>query len=87
MINDIKKAIIELEKKNYKIEQILLNDDIIKILENNFNNFYGESVIKLTGINTLFGYEVCRNLFDNTPVVYRVSIRHQDLFKDSDKYE
>ena len=85
MIEEIRDAIVKLENKKYKIEEILLNDDILGILENNLNKIYGENFINLGGINTLWGYEVSRNLFDSSPVVYRVSIMHQDLLKDSDK--
>lgn len=85
MIGDIKQAIIELEKKNYKIDEILLNDDILRLLANIFNKIYGENAIELNGINTLFGYEVCRNLFNNSPVVFRASIKIEDILKGVDK--
>ena len=32
MIDDIREAIIELEKKNYKIDEILLNNDILQLV-------------------------------------------------------
>ena len=84
MIDNIREAIIELEKSNYKIDEILLNDDILKLLADSFNKIYGENAIELNGINTLFGYEVSRNLFDNCPVVFRVSIKINDVL-GSDK--
>lgn len=84
MIEDIRKAIIELEKKNYKIDEILLNDDILRLLADSFNKIYGENAIELNGINTLFGYEVGHNLFDNSPVVFRTSIKITDIL-GSDK--
>ena len=80
IIDDIRKAIIELEKKNYKIDEILLSDDVINLLVDNFNKLYGENALGLDGINTLWGYEVSRNLFDNQ-VVFRVSIRYQDIVR------
>lgn len=80
MIDEIRQAIIELEKKNYKIDEILLSDDILKLLEDSFNKLYGVNAIELNGINTLWGYEVSRNLYDNQ-VVFRVSIRYQDILR------
>lgn len=85
MIGDIKQAIIELENKNYKIDEILLNDDILRLLANSFNKIYGENAIELKGINTLFGYEVCRNLFNNSPVVFRTSIKIEDILDKENK--
>jgi hypothetical protein len=81
MIGEIKQAIIELEKKHYKIEEIKLSEDILKLLANSFNNIYGENAIELNGINTLFGYEVSRNLFDESPVVFRTSIKIEDVLR------
>ena len=85
MIGDIKQAIIELENKNYKIDEILLNDDILRLLANSFNKIYGDNAIELNGINTLFGYEVCRNLFNNSPVVFRTSIKIEDILDKENK--
>ena len=84
MIEDIKEAIIELEKKHYRINEIKLSDDILKLLADSFNKIYGENALDLTGINTLYGYEVSRNLCDNKPVVFDVSINIKDIL-GSDK--
>ena len=84
MIDNIREAIIELEKKNYKIDEILLSEDILRLLVDSFNKIYGENAIELNGINTLFGYEVSRNVFDNSPVVFRTSIKIEDIL-GSDK--
>lgn len=85
MIGDIKQAIIELENKNYKIDGILLNNDILELLANSFNKIYGDNAIELNGINTLFGYEVSRNLFNNSPVVFRTSIKIEDILDKENK--
>lgn len=84
MIEDIRRAIIELEKKNYKIDEILLSEEILKLLVSGFNKIYGENAIELTGINTLFGYRAGRNVFDNSPVVFRTSIKIENIL-GSDK--
>lgn len=79
MIDEIRKAIIELEKKKYKIDEILLSNDILQLFADNFNKIYGNGALELTGINTIFGYEVGVNVFDNRPVVFRVSIGIEDI--------
>ena len=79
MIDNIREAIIELEKKNYKINEILLSEDILRLLVDSFNKIYGENAIELNGVNTLFGYEVSRNVFDDSPVVFRTSIKINDI--------
>lgn len=80
MINEIREAIIELENKNYKIYEIELNDDVLKSLADSFNKMYGENALGLTGINTLYGYEVSRNLCnDCRPVVFKVLINIEDI--------
>jgi len=84
VIEDIRKAIIELEKKNYKIDEILLSNDILQLFADSFNKIYGDNALELNGINTIFGYEVGVNLFDNRPVVFRVSIGIVDIL-GSDK--
>lgn len=84
MIEQIRKAIIELEKKNYKIEEILISRDILKLIAENFNKFYGDNSLELSGINTLFGYEAGINVFDDSPVVFRTSIKINDIL-GSDK--
>ena len=84
MIDNIREAIIELEKKHYRINEIKLNDDILKLLADSFNKIYGENALDLSGINTLYGYEVSRNLCDNKPVVFDVSINIKDIL-GSDK--
>ena len=84
MIDNIREAIIELEKKNYKINEILLSEDILRLLVDSFNKIYGENAIELNGVNTLFGYEVSRNVFDDSPVVFRTSIKINDIL-GSDK--
>ena len=84
MIDNIREAIIELEKKHYRINEIKLNDDILKLLADSFNKIYGENALDLSGINTLYGYEVIRNLCDNKPVVFDVSINIKDIL-GSDK--
>lgn len=82
MIEEIKDAIIELEKRNYKIDEILINEDVMNILTNSFNAVYGENAIELTTITSLFGYEASRNLFNNSPVVFRTSIKIDDILKE-----
>lgn len=82
MIDDIREAIIKLEKKNYKIDEILISKDILNLLVSRFNKFYGDNSLELTGINTLFGYEAGINVFDNSPVVFRTSIKIEDILGD-----
>lgn len=84
MINEIRQAILELENRNYRIDEIKLSDDILKLLADSFNKIHGENALDLTGINTLYGYEVSRNLCDNKPVVFNVSINIEDIL-GSDK--
>ena len=84
MIDDIRKAILELEKKNYKIDEILISRYILNLIANNFNKFYGDNSLELSGINTLFGYEAGINVFDNSPVIFRTSIKIEDIL-GSDK--
>ena len=85
MIDNIREAIIELEKRNYKIDEILLSEDILRLLADSFNKIYGKNAIELNGINTLFGYEVSRNVFDNSPVVFRTSIKINDILRGDRK--
>lgn len=82
MIEEIKEAIIELEKKNYKIDEILINEDVMSMLTNSFNMVFGENAIELTTITSLFGYEAGINLFNNSPVVFRTSIKIDDILKE-----
>lgn len=82
MIDDIREAIIKLENKNYKIDEILINKDILNLLVSSFNKIYGDNSLELTGINTLFGYEAGINVFDNSPVVFRTSIKIEDILGD-----
>jgi len=84
VIDDIRKAILELEKKNYKIDEILISRYILNLIANNFNKFYGDNSLELSGINTLFGYEAGINVFDNSPVIFRTSIKIEDIL-GSDK--
>lgn len=84
MIDDIRKAIIELEKKNYKIDEILISRDILNLIASSFNKFYGDNSLELNGINTLFGYEAGINVFDDSPVVFKTSIKINDIL-GSDK--
>lgn len=79
MIEDIRKAIIELEKKNYKIDEILISRDILNLIASSFNKFYGDNSLELDGIVTLFGYEAGINVFDNSQVVFRTSIKINDI--------
>ena len=79
VIDEIREAIIKLENKNYTIVEIRLSKDILKLLASSFNNIYGENAIELNGINTLFGYEVSLNVFDESPVVFRTSIKIEDV--------
>ena len=84
MIEDIRQAIIELEKKNYKIDEILLSRDILNLMASSFNKFYGDNSLEIMGINKLFGYEASINVFDDSPVVFRTSIKINDIL-GSDK--
>lgn len=84
MIDEIRQSIIELEKKNYKIDEILLSNEVLQLFANSFNKIYGNNALELTGINTIFGYEAGVNLFDNRPVVFRVSIGIENIL-GSDK--
>ena len=83
MIDDIREAILELEGKNYKIDEILISRDILELIESRINRFIGVN-IKLDGTFTLFGYEAGINVFDNSPVVFRTSIKIEDIL-GSDK--
>lgn len=85
MVEDIRKAIIELEKKNYKIDEILISRDILKSIADNFNRFYGDNSLELSGIITLFGYDAGINVFDNSPVVFRTSIKINDILGSDDE--
>ena len=83
MIDNIREAILELEGKNYKIDEILISGDILELLESRINRFIGVN-IKLDSTFTLFGYEAAINVFDNNPVVFRTSIKIEDIL-GSDK--
>ena len=82
MIEEIKEAIIELEKKNYKIDEILINEDVMNMLTNSFNRVYGENAIELTTITSLFGYEAGRNLFNNIMKAIALFIILYDFTKE-----
>lgn len=84
IIDEIRDAIVELEKKNYEVKEIRLRRDVIELLSNEFNRFFGNDVIGLTGINTLFGYDVFYNILDDTPVAFDVRIKIEDII-GSDK--
>jgi hypothetical protein len=86
IIDEIRDGIAELEKKNYEVKEIRLSKDIIELLSNRFNSVFGDNVVGLTGINTLFGYDVSYNIFDDTPVAFDVRIKIEDII-GSDKVE
>ena len=82
MIEDIREAIKILEEKNYKIDEILLSKDILNLIESRINKFIGVNSLELSSSFTLFGYEAGINVFDNSPVVFRTSIKIEDILGD-----
>lgn len=84
LIDNIREAILKLEKKNYKIREIRVSKDIFDLLNKSFNKFYGEDIIEIGSLITLFGYECNVNLFDDRQLVFITEIDAIDIL-GSDK--